>query len=174
MSLFETVPYEVLEKHKNIELRKYETFYVASTKTRLDSRLSGGFNNVFNYISGQNEEKEKISMTVPVVSRMEEDQLVTSFIVPSKYHGNIPQPSSSNVYIEEVREGIFISIRFSGAWTEENFLRKDKELKEYINEHNIVIENQRYIMRYQGPFVPSFLRRNEVLYRVKDESRIDK
>jgi effector-binding domain-containing protein len=167
MGFYETADYHVIEKDGSIELRQYDTFYVASTKTRIDNRQSSGFNNVFNYISGQNNRKEKISMTVPVLTTVEEDYLITSFVVPSKYHGDIPQPLSTNVFIEEISEGLFIAIRFSGSWTKENYDKYDQQLMNYIQEKGYQIDSKRYVFRYQGPFIPSFFRRNEIVYRIK-------
>ena len=168
MGFYETAKYQVIKKDGNIEIREYESFFIASTKTRIDNRQSSGFNNVFNYISGQNNQREKISMTVPVVTTIEDEYLVTSFLVPQKYHGNIPEPSSSNVFIEEMKQGKFISIRFSGSWSQENYMKHDAKLIKYIEENNITTTSKRYIFRYQGPFVPSILRRNEILYRIDE------
>lgn len=169
MGFFETTKYKVLKKEGSIEIREYESFFIASTKTRIDSRQSSGFNNVFNYISGQNNRKEKIAMTVPVLTTVEDDYLITSFVVPSKYHGDIPKPTSGSVFIEEINEGLFISIKFSGKWTKENFDKHDKVLIEYVNTKSVVPIGKRYVFRYQAPFVPSFFRRNEIIYRIKKE-----
>ena len=168
MGLFETLKYKTIEKHGKIEIREYKNFFLASTKTSKDPTQNSGFGNVFNYISGQNERQEKISMTTPVVTSYEDDQLVTGFFVPSKFDRNsIPAPSSSNVFIEEISSGIFIAIRFSGSWNDKNFDKNDLELRTYMKEHNIQVLGKRMILRYQPPFIPSFLRKNEILYRIK-------
>ena len=168
MGYFETLKYKLLEKHGNMEVREYKSFFLASTKTSKDPTQNSGFGNVFNYISGQNERQEKISMTTPVITSYEDDKLVTGFFVPSKFDRNsIPKPSSSNVFIEEVSSGTFVAIRFSGNWNEKNFDRHDLELKNFMKEKNIQALGKRMILRYQPPFIPSFLRKNEILYRIK-------
>ncbi|MCU0105157.1 heme-binding protein [Acholeplasma vituli] len=48
MRLFETLPYEVIEKHNKIELRVYPDFLLAETKTSLSEKMTTGFMNVFN------------------------------------------------------------------------------------------------------------------------------
>ncbi len=65
MPWYETAEYEVLLKEDSFEIRMYKKFITA--KVNEDS-LSGskGFNQIFNYISGDNVEKRKISMTTPV------------------------------------------------------------------------------------------------------------
>jgi len=168
MALFETAKYEIIKKNKNIEIRKYYTFYLANTKTSLDRNQSNGFNNVFSYISGENESNQKISMTVPVVTSIEENKLVTGFVLPAKFSPNIPVPSNSNVFIEEIKDGYFISLKFSGSWTTKNFDKHDQLLLEYIAKNDIKVISKRYILRYQPPFVPSVFRRNEVLYRIEN------
>lgn len=174
MALFESTKYEVLKKSNQIEIREYQTFYLASTTTRLDQNQSNGFSNVFNYISGENESKQKISMTVPVITSVVDDNLVTGFVVPSKLSGNIPKPTNANVFIEEIKNGNFIALKFRGVWTTKNFDEHDKILLKYISDNGLKIISKRYILRYQPPFVPSFLRRNEVLYRIENYNQINK
>jgi len=84
MSLYETIPYEVIKKEGNIEIRKYDNVLLASTKSQTNQKYDSGFSNVFRYISGANEKQSKIQMTTPVVSYEENDQLITGFYVPSK------------------------------------------------------------------------------------------
>jgi hypothetical protein len=170
MGLYETIQYQVVEKVKehNIELRKYPTFYMAKAKTKLDPGMSGGFNQVFNYISGGNKNNQKISMTTPVISEMNENELMTSFVLPSKYSENeIPDPNHGNITIEKVQEGYFLSISFKGRWTMQNFEKHNQVLIEYINNQGHEIISDKYILRYQPPMMPGFLRRNEIMYRIK-------
>ena len=168
MSLFETATYTVLQKlKKNIEVREYPTFYLANTISSKDKRLSNGFNNVFDYISGANESKTKISMTTPVVSTTYENTLSTGFVIPSKFKSDAPKPSNSNVTIETIDYGQFIVIKFKGSWTEEHFNEVDQQLLDFVKESKYEIISQRYILRYQPPFIPSVFRRNEIMYRIK-------
>ena len=168
MGYFETLKYSVLIKHGKIEIREYANFYLANTKTLKDPTQNSGFVNVFNYISGQNEQKEKISMTTPVVTSFEDDKLVTGFLVPSKFDRNsIPKPTSPSVFIEDISSGKFIAIRFSGRWNEANFDKHDSILLDYVDVMKLTIHGKRMILRYQPPFIPSFLRRNEIIYRLK-------
>ncbi len=171
MPLFETVKYKTIKKEtKNIELREYSTFYLANTTVVLDNNYSNGFNQVFNYISGENESKEKISMTTPVISTSTEKTLTTGFVIPSKFSDNAPAPSNKNVQITKIEKGLFLSIRFRGKWTTSNFDKYDSILKSFIDSNNYKSLSSRYILRYQPPFVPSVFRRNEIIYRVEETS----
>lgn len=165
MKLFETIDYRVIKKDGKIEIREYSSFNLATTKTKLNKKLDNGFNNVFDYISGNNESKEKIKMTVPVVSVMEEEYYTTSFVVPKKYNvSNIPIPKDTNVSIETINSQVMLCIKFSGKWDEANFEKQNKKLLQYAHINGIIIKSKRHLMRYNPPFMPAFLRKNEISY----------
>lgn len=168
MSFIETAKYNVIQKFENrIELRNYPTLYLATTLSPIDKNYSGGFNNVFRYISGNNVNNEKISMTTPVVSTIVNQQLKTQFLVPSKFGSNPPQPSGNDVTIETLEEGVYLVIQFNGKWTEANFNQADSVLLSFIKQNNYTIQSERILLRYQGPMVPGFLRRNEIMYKIE-------
>ena len=168
MSLFESAKYTVMNKEtRKIELREYPTFYIAKTTTSLDQNYNNGFNQVFNYIGGQNESKEKISMTTPVISTSTADSLTTGFVIPTKFSNHAPKPTNENVSLSKIEKGLFLAIKFSGNWTKENFDKYDHILLSYIEKTDFNIISERYILRYQPPFIPSVFRRNEIMYRVE-------
>lgn len=167
MGFFETIKYKVIKKTGRIEIREYDDFLLASTKSIINEKQDSGFMNLFNYISGDNDNSEKISMTTPVVTYREKDELVTGFYVPSKYREeNIPRPKK-NVFINKLKYSVYGVIKFSGRWTDKNFDKHDDLLVNYLLKENYEILSARYILRYQPPFVPWFLRRNEIAYQVR-------
>jgi hypothetical protein len=170
MGLYETASYELLKEYdQHIELRKYPVHYLAQTKSQLDNKYSNGFSKVFNYISGNNEDSEKISMTTPVISQVEDNTLSTSFVVPSKYKGSPPLPSSDDVQIKVLDEGQYIVIRFKGGWNDKTFKKYNDLLMNKINQEGLLLLSDAYILRYQPPFIPNFLKRNEIMYQVKEK-----
>ncbi len=171
MSLFETIQYRVLKKEGNCEIRIYDNILLASTKTAMNRSMDSGFNNVFNYISGNNQKQEKISMTTPVVSYEEDNSLVTGFYVPSKFtKETVLKPSEQSVYIQELKESLYAVIKFRGSWTEKNYTHHDDILKDYISKSDYEITSPRLILRYQPPFIPGIFRHNEIAYQVKTKS----
>lgn len=171
MSLYESMPYEVIKKEKNIEIRKYDNVLLASTNTQMNKRLDSGFSKVFRYISGENKEQSKISMTTPVVSYEENNQLVTGFYVPKKYSKEtVPQPKSDKVYIQELKLSLYAVISFRGSWTDKNFNKYDDCLLKYIKDVGYSIISPRLIFRYQPPFIPGIFRHNEIAYQVENVS----
>lgn len=168
MGLFETIQYQVIKKNNQIEIRQYDDYFLASTMTAVNSSLDSGFNNVFLYISGENKDHQKISMTTPVVTYEENQKLVTGFYVPSKYSKqNIPAPKDDTVFINEVKKSFYVVIRFKGSWKPQVFEKYHQILLKYINDNHLVIKSPKMIMRYQPPFIPSFLRRNEIAYQIE-------
>ncbi len=167
MALYETIKYRVVKKDGACEIREYENILLASTKTSFQESNDSGFSNVFRYISGNNFEKTKISMTTPVVSYKDDQKLVTGFYVPSKYNKNtVPAPSNAEVFIQELKESQYAVIRFRGNWTEANYSKHDQILTSYMVENHYNICSQRLIFRYQPPFIPGLFRRNEIAYQV--------
>jgi 1,4-dihydroxy-2-naphthoyl-CoA synthase len=62
--MVEQAKYEVLKKIGNMEIRRYPRLVVA----RVDGYGDGGFNLLFRFITGNNQQKSDIAMTAPVVS----------------------------------------------------------------------------------------------------------
>jgi hypothetical protein len=62
--MVEQAKYEVLREINKVEIRRYQTIVIA----RVDGYGDGGFNLLFSFITGNNQQKSKIAMTSPVVS----------------------------------------------------------------------------------------------------------
>jgi len=167
MGLFESIPYDVVKKEGKIEIRRYDVILLASTKSEPTPSQTSGFSQVFQYISGKNESEKKISMTTPVVSYEEDQRLVTGFYVPSGYNKDtVPEPKGDDVFIQELPPSLYAVIRFSGRWTTKIFETHEQRLLDYLTEHDYVTRSKRFIFRYQPPFIPAFLRRNEIAYQI--------
>lgn len=167
MGLFESMPYDVVKKEGKIEIRRYGAMLLASTKSEPSPSRDSGFSQVFQYISGKNKAEEKISMTTPVVSYEEDRKLITGFYVPSAYSKDtVPEPEGEDVFIQEIPPSTYAVIRFSGRWTTKNFETHEQRLLDYLNAHGYVTRSKRFIFRYQPPFIPAFLRRNEIAYQI--------
>ena len=71
------------------------------------------------------------------------------------------------MFINELPKAYYAVIRFSGSWKKAHFDAQDLLLQAYLKEKKIQIISLRYILRYQPPFVPPFLRRNEIAYQIE-------
>jgi len=63
--MVEQARYEVLRKIGKLEIRRYSILILA----RVDGCGDGGFNILFQFITGNNRQKSKVNMTAPVVSQ---------------------------------------------------------------------------------------------------------
>jgi hypothetical protein len=169
--MVEQAKYEVLKEINKIEIRRYPSLVIA----RVDGYGDGGFNLLFNFITGNNRQKSKIAMTAPVVSEQiamtapvlsESDSI--GFVMPEGLTlETTPEPLDERVKIVEIPERDVAALKFSGRWSNSIFKKKSKEMLEELTKAEIESVGQVFTMRYNGPFTPWFIRRNEVAVEVK-------
>ena len=108
-------------------------------------------------------------MTAPVSqAKAEEGAWKVAFYMPADMTmKTAPKPKNEAITMREVKYGKMAAIRFSGRSTDSNINEHDEELKAYLKKNNIKFdEEKRLLAFYDAPYVPWFLRRNEVLYPV--------
>lgn len=164
--MVEQAKYEVLRKIGKIEIRRYPPLILAMVQGYGD----GGFNMLFRFITGNNRQKSNLNMTAPVISQqigMTTPVLSESgsiaFIMPEGFSlETTPEPLDDRVKILEVHERAVAALRFSGRWSNSLLKRKSRELLKELENAGMKTVGQVFSMRYNGPFTPWFLRRNEV------------
>ena len=157
-------PYKVVHQTDKYEIRLYEERLLVQTQY---TNQNNGFRKLFNYISGNNKQSEKIQMTSPVNVTQIENQYVMQFYLPIKYKPNeIPLPSDNSVKISSIEPGYFAVIRYSGFASDNNFYKHRDVLKSELNIDNIEVIGQAIKATYDGPFTLPNLRRNEAIYQV--------
>lgn len=164
--MVEQARYKVLRKIGNIEIRRYPPLILA----RVDGYGDGGFNILFQFITGSNLQRTKVNMTAPVVSQQIEmtapvlsETGSLAFIMPKGYTlETTPKPIDDRVKIVEVPERFVAALRFSGRWSDSLFKKKAKKMLEELAKAGVKTVGQVFSMRYNGPMTPWFLRRNEV------------
>lgn len=180
----EEAKYSVIEQAGDIELREYSSSIVAETLVEDDFEDAGSraFRPLFKYISGDNEANdeiamtspvsqqkasEKIAMTAPVSQQSSDDGWVVSFMMPASYTmSTIPKPTNPDVRIREIPAFRAVAIRFSGRWTEKNYREHLGELRAWIEQNELIVTGEPIWARYDPPFKPWFMRRNEILIPV--------
>jgi len=188
----EETPYDVVRKDKRFELRDYPTYIVAETVVdgTLEEAGDKAFNRLFDYISGKNRARDKIAMTAPVSQerastkiamtspvsqRRGEGGWVVSFTMPAKYTlETLPEPEDPDVILRQVPARRMAAVRYSGVWSEERYLRFRQELESWIEKNAFRILGEPIWARYNPPFTPWFLRRNEILIPVDTEETREK
>ena len=184
----ETPKYKILEKDGHIELRKYDGYITANIEIKADSYKSAGsraFGVLADYIFGNNTKNSKIAMTAPVISqkpatsekiamtapvttaKLDNQKYVISFTMPASYSlEDLPKPNNENVIIKTIPSHKVVAIRFSGYTSEGDIEKKSAELREWTNKREIKLGSQPSVLRYDPPWKPGIMRRNEVCFNV--------
>ena len=160
---YEEANYEVVKENRNYEIRKYSDRLVIET----NSIKGNGFRKLFNYISGNNEKKEEIKMTVPVTQEIKDGNMTMQFYLPSKFNkDNAPKPSNPEIEILTIEGGYYAAIKYSGRSSDKNFLKNKDILEQELKQDKIKILGSPIRASYNSPFTLPMLKRNEVMYRV--------
>ena len=161
---YEEANYEVVKQNKVYEIRKYSDRLAIETIT---SNQGSSFRKLFNYISGNNENKEEISMTTPVTQIKKKSSMTMQFYLPSKFNkDNIPSPSNSDVKILNIKGGYYAVIKYSGRASDKNFIKHKDILKNELKKNDILILSSPIKATYDKPFTLPILRRNEAMFKI--------
>ena len=156
-------PYYLVLKtlEEGIEIREYDPQIRATSQMGQENR---SFGVLAEYIFGHNERNERIGMTAPVVTNM--DQM--SFIMPERFNlESLPKPLSAQIKIDVVQKARVAVIRFSGFSSPKKSDEEAEKLLMVLKNNGIEIEGEPFLMRYNPPWTLPFLRRNEVAIKVK-------
>jgi len=179
----EEASYDSVRSEAPFELRDYAPHILAETFLRGDFEDAGSkaFRRLFGYISGDNQsqtkismaapvsqqQSEKIAMTAPVSQQKSGDQWVVSFMMPSSYTlETLPLPDDPEVSLRLVPERRMATIRYSGFWSEKLYQKNKIKLDSWIEKEGLKVLGEAIWARYNAPFIPWFLRRNEILIPV--------
>ncbi|MFK7768432.1 MAG: heme-binding protein [Mariniblastus sp.] len=167
---YESAEYTVIEADGSIELREYPDLMMATTKMSDGVRGNdGSFGRLFQYISGGNEEKQKVAMTTPVFiePETEESKGQMGFVLPKKVaEGNAPLPANQQVELTERAGGKFAVIRFAGRADQNSRVDQESKLANWIAKRGLESAGDPELASYDPPWTPGPLRRNEILIRI--------
>lgn len=166
MSKYETLDYEVRIKDKDYEIREYRDFYIVEYDNIEDLSSDKGFGTLFKYISSDNKDDQKISMTTPVIREVKEVHKKIAFVVPGEFGDRIPQPNNPNLNIEKFHKGLFAVIRYSGLSNESKEKKKKEKLEAWIRKNEYTKRSNYMLAFYNPPFTLPMFRRNEIWIRV--------
>ncbi len=152
---YETQPFEVIESIDGAELR----YYPPVMKIQSDNN----FGVLFRYISGNNADSKKISMTTPVYMGDEEGNNVMEFVLPASFHkGNTPESTTSSVRVFESEPGYFLAVEFGGYASGSSRQKYSNELVELAKKHGFKPVGEPMLLVYNSPY-QFFNRKNEIL-----------
>ncbi len=168
----ETIPYNVTGKDGEIEFRDYPAIVLATVD---DPGDDSGFRLLFGYITGGNRQKAAIPMTSPVVTSLQipmtapvvSDETSMSFVLPpGMRRDEVPEPLDPRVRITMLPARKLAVIRFRGRATREDVAAAEERLAEGLERAGIAAAGRPFLMRYNPPWTPGFLRRTEVAVEI--------
>ena len=177
--------YQVVREFAGIELRQYAAYAVAEVVVAGPAGDAGSqaFPILAGYIFGKNKGEKKFAMTAPVTQtaapvRMDMTAPVTQaavaggqrvqFVLPKGVTlATAPEPIDPRVQLCLEPGGTWAVIRYSGTWSQSNYLEHLGELKASLDAAGVATQGEPVLARYNAPFTPWFLRRNEIWLAVR-------
>ena len=176
--------YQVVRELPGIEVRQYAAYAVAEVVVPGPAGEAGGqaFPILAGYIFGKNKGERKFAMTAPVTQaavpvKLEMTAPVTQtassggflvqFVLPRGVTAaSAPEPLDARVQLREVPPTQVAVIRYSGFWSAANDGEHLDKLQAALRTADLAWEGEPVYSRYNAPFTPWFMRRNEVWLRL--------
>lgn len=166
----ETPEYKVVRADGKIEIRDYPALTVATTPMSVDG-MNGGFGQLFRFITGSNESKEKIEMTAPVLIDNTTEKKTMSFIMPqATVSKGVPKPAGNAVSLSNRPATRFVVLRFPGGRNAENEKNAIAALRAWMTAQKLTGKGEPLFAYYDPPWTLIPFRRNEVMIRIEKES----
>ena len=143
----------------SVEIRQYQEQTWISTALETDN---ASFPVLASYIFGGNREGERVAMTAPVIT---DDRM--SFILPKGLSKDeAPTPDGQAIEFKVVPSRQVAALRFSWLTPRSRVEKKTAELLDVLRRNGIQTRGAPFLMRYNDPWTPPFLRRNEVAVEI--------
>lgn len=184
----EEAEYTVLLKDNEIEIRDYSASIVAEViiNDSFEDASNLAFRKLFKYISGENSSRNKIAMTAPVSQEAQSEKIemtapvsqsatgqgwAVSFMMPASFTmETTPLPVDKSIKLREIPAHRAAAIRYSGTWSKKRYEEYLNILQKWVEQNNLETTGQPVWARYNAPFVPWFMRRNEILIPVTSQN----
>jgi len=170
---YEQPQFEVVLQKENLAIRDYASVMVVEVQVAASRRDAAGdaFRSLFKYISGNNEDNLEIPMTSPVAqtqvpkaSNNEDDNWAIRFFLPRKIiDEGAPLPEEDGVNLVNLKAQRYASVSFKGTQNDKKVAKYSAQLREFIVQNGYQVSGQPIYAFYDPPFVPWFLRDNEIL-----------
>ena len=177
---YERPSYNVVVKEDGLEIRDYAAAIVVETQVLASRRDAAGeaFRSLFNYISGNNTASLEIPMTAPVAQTLAgkgsdgvSGKWAIRFFLPSNFSlENIPQPLEQGINIVTLEAQRFASVSFKGTQNDKKVAKYTARLREFIAQKGYGVTGEPVYAFYDPPFVPWFLRDNEILLPIQKDA----
>jgi hypothetical protein len=109
----------------------------------------------------------KLEMTAPVTQTAAPGGFLVQFVLPKGVTAaSAPEPLDARVQLRELPPTRFAVIRYSGFWSESNYNEHLVKLQAALRAADLAWEGEAVYSRYDAPFTPWFMRRNEIWLRL--------
>lgn len=172
---------QVLPAEDPIELREYAPYVVAEVVIPDGTGDAGreAFPILAGYIFGKNRGQQSFAMTAPVTQMAAPVTMAMTAPVTQAAAGGgaqrvqfvlprgvslaaAPEPLDPRVQLREVPASRLAVIRYSGTWSQANYDEHLAKLRTVLTQAGVQTRGGPVLARYNGPFTPWFLRRNEI------------
>jgi hypothetical protein len=177
--------YTVERTGAEVEIRAYAPYVVAEVvvKGTADEASSQAFSMLAGYIFGKNRGERKLAMTAPVTQTVEPVKMAMTapvtqsvadgggyrvqFVLPKGVTlASAPEPTDARVQLREVPAARVAVIRYSGFWTQANQDEHLARLEAALRAEGQAWTGEPTLSRYNPPWTPWFMRRNEIWLRL--------
>ena len=179
--------FRVETSENDFEIREYAPRIVAETYVtgEFADAPNIGFRRLADYIFGNNTKKTEISMTAPVSQERKSEKIamtapvsqeksddnswLITFTMPSSYTmDTLPKPNSDLVLLRQLPPARFAVVKFSGFNRKKTVEEKTGALRDWLKSKSLKEKGAEPIYaRYNPPWTPWFLRRNEILVELE-------
>jgi len=180
--------YRVAQHEGDIEIRDYPALVAAEVTVGGDrnTAVREGFRLLAGYIFGGNQGARRIAMTAPVMQQAQGGTKIAmtapvmqtrtgeswtiQFIMPAVWTiETLPKPDDAQVQLRPLAPSRFAALRFSGLAREPEIRRHTERLETFITQHGLKPLRAPTLARYDPPWQPWFMRRNEILIELQPD-----
>jgi hypothetical protein len=172
--------YQVLTDYGHIQIRHYPALLIAETTIIDDYKnaSSQGFKRLAGYIFGNNQKKQSLAMTAPVIQQQQaetlamtapviqqksEDRWLMAFVLPAAYSvETAPIPNDKTVTIKELPAKKVAVIQYTGSLCESGITKNTDILTNWLNQQGLKALSPARSAAYDPPWTLPFLRLNEI------------
>lgn len=177
----------IRELEPDIELREYAAYLVAEVEVPGPASEAGSqaFPILAGYIFGKNKGERKFAMTAPVTTQAAApvklemtapvtqtavaDGFLVQFVLPKDVTlATAPEPLDARIRLRVVAPSRVAVIRYSGLWSQSNDSNHLAKLQAALRAADLVPTAPAVYSRYNAPFTPWFMRRNEIWLPLDD------
>ncbi len=166
----EQQPFTVVSTHAGFEIREYPAYVLVQVDVVGDFMSAGNmaFSPLVRYISGNNTSGEHMAMTAPVIQETTQNNRHTvSFVLPAGIDpARLPIPRDARVRTVTVDAHRAAARKFGGSWNEKRFMENGESLVAAVRGAGLQTEGDVYYARFDPPWKPGFLKKNEALIRL--------